>query len=180
MDVTNDIAILEIKRGSMSWNSLSEVDFTGDFTESESTSSRVSCLFGDQTFVHISWTQKTDRSFPQQHGSRDYFTRRWCENGRYSCLNTMGYLDLCPWVNFVKEGGGWPLAEIQKKAWEKQETPKEHNHIISDIDDVLRNVHSSTQRARPYIFEDNEVVIKTIIKGRSPDWHATSVQNSTC
>ena len=43
--------------------------------------------------------------------------------------------------------------------------------MIDDLDDVdliSSNVHSSRQEALLYIFEDNEAVIKMIIKGRSP------------
>ena len=43
--------------------------------------------------------------------------------------------------------------------------------MIDDLDNVYftsSNVNSSRQEALLYIFEDNEAVIKTIIKGRSP------------
>ena len=39
---------------------------------------------------------------------------------------------------------------------------------MKDIDSVPSNVHSSRQEALLYVFEDNEAVIKIIIKGRSP------------
>ena len=39
---------------------------------------------------------------------------------------------------------------------------------MKDIDSVLSNVQSARQEALLYVFEDNEAVIKTIIKGRSP------------
>ena len=47
---------------------------------------------------------------------------------------------------------------------------KSHNKIdvMKDIDAVPSNVQSSRQEALLYVFEDNEVVIKMIIKGRSP------------
>ena len=43
--------------------------------------------------------------------------------------------------------------------------------MINDLDNVdfiSSNVNSSRQEALLYIFEDNEAVIKMIIKGRSP------------
>ena len=43
--------------------------------------------------------------------------------------------------------------------------------MIDDLDNVdftSSNVHSSRQEALLYVFEDNEAVIKMIIKGRSP------------
>ena len=39
---------------------------------------------------------------------------------------------------------------------------------MQDIDSVPSNVQSSRQEALSYVFEDNEAVIKMIIKGRSP------------
>ena len=39
---------------------------------------------------------------------------------------------------------------------------------MEDIDSVLSNVQSARQKALLYVFEDNEAVIKMIIKGRSP------------
>ena len=43
--------------------------------------------------------------------------------------------------------------------------------VINDLDNVdfiLSNVNSSHQEALLYVFEDNEALIKMIIKGRSP------------
>ena len=40
--------------------------------------------------------------------------------------------------------------------------------MLSDIDCVPSNVQFSHQEALFYVFEDNEAVIKMIIKGRSP------------
>ena len=47
---------------------------------------------------------------------------------------------------------------------------KSHNKIdvIKDIDVVPSNVQFARQEALLYVFEDNEAVIKMIIKGRSP------------
>ena len=54
----------------------------------------------------------------------------------------------------------------------KNKHHKSHNKIdaMKDIDSVLSNVQSSRQEALfiVCVFEDNEVVIKMIIKGRSP------------
>ena len=47
---------------------------------------------------------------------------------------------------------------------------KSHNKIdvMQDIDSVPSHVQSASQEALLYVFEDNEVVIKMIMKGRSP------------
>ena len=47
---------------------------------------------------------------------------------------------------------------------------KSHNKIdaMQDLDSVPSNVQSASQEALLCVFEDNEAVIKMIIKGRSP------------
>ena len=47
---------------------------------------------------------------------------------------------------------------------------KSHNKIdaMQDIDSVPSNVQSARQEALLYVFEDNDAVIKMILKGRSP------------
>ena len=41
-------------------------------------------------------------------------------------------------------------------------------NVLNIIDSVPSNVQSSRQEALLYVFEDNEAVIKIIIKGRNP------------
>ena len=47
---------------------------------------------------------------------------------------------------------------------------KSHNkiNVVHDIDLVPSNVQSANREALLYVFEDNEAVIKMIMKGRSP------------
>ena len=48
---------------------------------------------------------------------------------------------------------------------------KQAQRVINDLDNVdfiPSNVQSSHQKASLYVFEDNEAVIKMIIKGRNP------------
>ena len=53
---------------------------------------------------------------------------------------------------------------------------KSHNKIdaVHDIDYVPSNVQSSNREALLYVFEDNEAVIKMIMKGRSPTMRQVS------
>ena len=54
---------------------------------------------------------------------------------------------------------------------------KQSQRVINDLDNVdfiPSNVHSSHQEALLYVFEDNEAVIKMIIKGRSPTMRQVS------
>ena len=72
-------------------------------------------------------------------------------------VSVLGY------VSRVSDRSGKPECDVHKHH-------KSHNKIdvIKDIDVVPSNVQSARQEALLYVFEDNEAVIKMIIKGRSP------------
>ena len=63
----------------------------------------------------------------------------------------------------VSDGSGKPESDVHKRQ-------KSHNKIdvMKDIDLVPSNVQSANREALLYVFEDNEAVIKMIMKGRSP------------
>ena len=63
----------------------------------------------------------------------------------------------------VSDRSGQPDNDVHKRH-------KSHKKIdvLEDIDSVPSNVQSARQEALLYVFEDNEAVIKMIIKGRSP------------
>ena len=58
---------------------------------------------------------------------------------------------------------GQPVANGQK-----HQKSQGNSNVLNNIDCVPSNVQSSRQEALLYVFEDNEAVIKMIIKGRSP------------
>ena len=66
-------------------------------------------------------------------------------------------------VSRVSDGSGIPESDVHK-----HHEPHKKIDVIEDIDSVPSNVQSSHQEAFLYVFEDNEAVIKMIIKGRSP------------
>ena len=51
---------------------------------------------------------------------------------------------------------------------------KQKDEQLSEVDYVPTNTHSSQGESQLYIFEDNEAVIKMIIKGRSPTMRRVS------
>ena len=75
-------------------------------------------------------------------------------------------------VSRVSDRSGKPESDDRKHH-------KSHNKIdvMKDID-VPSNVQSARQEALLYVFEDNEVVIKMIIKGRSPTMRHVSRTHS--
>ena len=66
-------------------------------------------------------------------------------------------------VSRVSVGSGKPESDVHKRQ-------KSHNKIdeVKDIDLVPSTVQSANREALLYVFEDNEAVIKMIMKGRSP------------
>ena len=56
---------------------------------------------------------------------------------------------------------------------ERSQKSQRKINVLNNIDCVPSNVQSSHQEALLYVFEDNEAVIKMIIKGKSPT-------NETC
>ena len=66
-------------------------------------------------------------------------------------------------ISRVSDRTGKPVKDERKHY-------KSHNQIdaMKDIDSVPSNVQSARQEALLYVFEDNDAVIKMIMKGRSP------------
>ena len=61
-----------------------------------------------------------------------------------------------------------------------QSTTKDQIVDLSNVDQVPSNAHLSEKESQLYIFEDNEAVIKMIIKGRSPTMKHVSSTSPRC
>ena len=140
-------------------------DFAGDLEDSKSTSGRTLCIFGSHTFVPISWMCKKQTAV--SHSSTESEIISLDTGLRLDGLPALELWDLIVSVlgNVlrVSDRSGKPESDDHKHH-------KSHNKIdvTKDIDAVLSNVQSARQEALLYVFEDNEAVIKMIIKGRSP------------
>ena len=140
-------------------------DFAGDLEDSKSTSGGTLCVFGSHTFVPISWMCKKQTSV--SHSSTE---------SEIISLDTGLRLDGLPalelWDLIVSVFGN--ISHISDRTWKpvngENKHHKSHNKIdvMQDIDSVPSNVQSARQEALLYVFEDNEAVIKMIMKGRSP------------
>ena len=71
-------------------------------------------------------------------------------------------------VSQISDRSGQPDNDVKK-----QHKSQRRIDVMKDLDSVPSNVQSSRQEALLYVFEDNEAVIKMIIKGREP-------YNETC
>ena len=123
------------------------------------------CVFGSHTFVPISWMCKKQTSV--SHSSTESEIISLDTGLRLDGLPALGLSDLIVSVlgniSRISDRTGKPVNGANKHH-------KSHNQIdvMQDIDAVPSNVQSASREALLYVFEDNEAVIKMIIKGRSP------------
>ena len=139
-------------------------DFTGDLENSKSTSGGTLCVFGSHTFVPISWMCKKQTAVSHSTTESEIIS---LDTG----LRLDGLLALELWDLIVSVLGN--ISRISDRTGKPENGEKHHksrNKIdaMKDIDSVPSNVQSARQEALLYVFEDNEAVIKMIMKGRSP------------
>ena len=92
-------------------------------------------------------------------------------------LRLDGLLALEVWDLIVSVLGN--VSRVSDRSGQPDSDVKKHHEfqrridVMKDIDSFHSNVQSSRQEALLYVFEDNEAVIKMIIKGKEP-------YNETC
>ena len=149
-----------IQPNNSDWDS----DFAGDLEDSKSTSGGTLCIFGSHTFVAISWMCKKQTAV--SHSSTESETISLDTGLRLDGLFALELLDLIVYVlgnnSRVSDRSGQLDDDVHKRHKSQKKID-----VIKDIDVVLSNVQSAGQEASLYVFEDNEAVIKMIIKGRS-------------
>ena len=148
-------------------------DFAGDLEDSKSSSGGALFFFGSHTFVPISWMCKKRTSVSHSSTESEIIS---LDAG----LGLYGIPALDLWDLIVAVLGntcqsnpeqGDPCTNQVRARLHKLPTRKKFHGMIDDLDNVAflpSNVQSSHQEALLYVFEDNEAVIKMIIKGRSP------------
>ena len=137
-------------------------DFAGDLEDSKSTSGGTLCIFGSHTFVPISWMCKKQTAVSHSSTESEIIS---LDTG----LRLDGLLALELWDLIVSVLGN--VSRVSDRTGKPVNGKnKSHNKIdvFQDIDSVPSNVQSESREALLYVFEDNEAVIKMIMKGRSP------------
>ena len=139
-------------------------DFAGDLEDSKSTSGGTLCIFGSHTFVPVSWMCKKQTSV--SHSSTEAEVISLDAGLRLDGIPALDLWDLIVSVlgNTIQtpERPGRPVVN------DKDQKSQGMTNVLNHIDCVPSHVQSSYQEALLYVFEDNEAVIKLIIKGRSP------------
>ena len=140
-------------------------DFAVDLEDSKSTSGGTLCIFGSHTFVPRSWmcTKQTTVS----HSSTESDIISLDTGLRLDGLPALELWDLIVSVlgnvSRVSERSVQPDNDVHK-----HHKSQKNVDVMKDIDAIPSNVQSARQEALLYVFEDNEAVIKMIVKWRSP------------
>ena len=149
-------------------------DFAGDLEDSKSTSGGTLCIFGSHTFVPISWMCKKQTSV--SHSSTESEIISLDAGLRLDGIPALDLWDLIVSVlgNTLQtpDRSGQPVVNGDKDHGPNKRSQRMIN-VLNNIDCVPSNVQFSHLEALLYMFEDNEAVIKMIIKGKKPD-------NETC
>ena len=144
-------------------------DFAGDLEESKSTSGGTLCIFGSHTFVPISWMCKKQTAV--SHSSTESEIISLDAGLRLDGIIALDLWDLIVSVlgNTIQtpERPGRPVVNDNNVRSANKRSQGMIN-VLNSIDCVPSKVQFSHQEALLYVFEDNEAVIKMIIKGRSP------------
>ena len=149
-------------------------DFAGDLEDSKSTSGGTLCVFGSHTFVPISWMWKKQTSVSDSSTESEIIS---LDAGlRMDGIPSLTLWDLVIEIfHFVPKRTDGPKRESRGKP-SAVVKPNMHNAIpIKHTNGIPTNIHHiqlytshSDSSALLYVSEDNEAVIKIMIKGRCP------------
>ena len=146
-------------------------DFAGDLEDSKSTSGGILCVFGSHIFVPIRWMCKKQTSV--SHSFTQFNRTEIISLDAGLRLDGIPALDLWDVIVLVLENTTQNHDRTVKPV-----VCRDKNHVyqqsrgmfnvLNNVDLVPSNVQFLYQEALLNVFEDNEAVIKMIIKGRSP------------
>ena len=120
--------------------------------------------------------QEANVSIPQFHRIGNHFVGCRTANGWIACARFVGYGDTSVAFTQTTLKHKFILLlepDVRKKTvreTHRNQNQKENREVdkLKHLVYVLTNAHSTQCESQLYIFEDNEAVIKMIIKGRSP------------
>ena len=152
-----------------------DCDFAGDLEDSKSTSGGTSCVFGSDTFVPISWMCKKQTSVSHSSTESEIISL-------HAGLRLDGNTAFDLWDPIVailgntnqshrERGDPFMKKREVRSTFHTIQKRKQSQGVINDLDSfdfIPSNVTSSRQEVLLHVFEDNEAVIKMIIKEKSP------------
>ena len=176
--ITGNIVVRLTQHNKCRLGLFQDSDFAGDLEDSKSTSGGVLCIFGSHTFVPISRMCMKQTSVPHSSTKAEIIS---LDAGlRMDGIPALTLWDLVTEVFHSepnrtdepkREPRGNPSAIVKPNMYNT--IPIKHTNVIpTNID----HIPPSTTHSSPllYVFEDNEAVIKMILKGRSPSMRHVS------
>ena len=139
-------------------------DFAGDLEDSKSTSGGTLCILGSKTFVPISWMCKKQAGV--SHSSTESEIISLDAGLRLDGIPALDVWDLI--VSVLGNTTQTTERPGRPDVTDKNQRSQGMTNVLNNIDCVPSNVQFSHQEASLYVFDDNEAVMKMIIKGRSP------------
>ena len=133
-----------------------DTDLAGDLENSKL------CVSGSHTLVPIRWMCKKQTAVSHSSTESEIIS---LDTG----LRLDGLLSLELWDLIVSVFGN--ISNVSDRAGQPVNGKNKSCNkidVVHGIDSVLSNVQSASREALLYVFEDNEAVIKMIVKGRSP------------
>ena len=126
------------------------------------------CIFGSHTFVPISWMCKKQNSV--SHSSTESEIISLDAGLRLDGIPTLDLWDLIVLVlrNTTQNHDTTERPVVCPQRNHGRQQSRRVINVLNNVDLVPSNVQFSHQEALLYVFEDNEAVIKMIMKGRSP------------
>ena len=152
----------------MQAGTVQDSDFAGDLEDSKSSSGGTWCVFGSHTFVPISWMCKKQTAV--SHSSIESEIISLDAGLRLDGIPALDLWDLVVLVlgNTTQNHDRTERPVVCPHTKHGRKQSRRGINDLDNVDLVPSNVQSSHQEALLYLFEDNEAVIKMIIKGRSP------------
>ena len=138
--------------------------FAGDLEDPKSTSGGTLCIFESHTFVPISWMCMKQTAV--SHSSTESEIISLDAGLRLDGIPALDLWDLI--VSVLGNTIQTPERPGRPVITDKSQRSQGKTNVLNNIDCVPSNVQSSHQEALLNVFEDNEAVIKMIIKERSP------------
>ena len=169
----NSIVVWVILQNNAGLDCFKTPTFSGDLEDSKSTSGGTLCVLGSHTFVPISWMCKKQTSVSHSPTESEIIS---LDAGLR--LDGIPALDLWDLIVLVLGNTTQNRDRTAKPVVCRDKNHVRHQsrgviNVLDNVDPVPSNVRFSHQEALLYVFEDNEAVIKMIIKGKKS-------HNETC
>ena len=143
----------------------SDASFAGDLRDSKSTSGGILCLVGPNTYVPISWICKKQGAVSHSTAEAEVIS---LDAGVR--LEGLPALTLWSLVIDVFEPEAKPKnPKLELSLPERLLLQRQAHDMFASVDFVPPSLPISYGRANLFILEDNDAVIKMIVKGRSPN-----------